>query len=125
MGVVTLFVSTGRTATLGPPVASESLEAGGPGTATAGRIAAAAAIELPRNDRLFIGDFHFDSPGCSFGIRPGGALPRIHPAKAATRSRMILELYPIQPGNCLSVRLRSCRRWGLSAGASAINGSLR
>src|ERR1035437_6010019 len=63
MGVVTLFVSTSRTATLGPPVASASLEPSGLDTATAGRPAAVAAIELMRKWRLFIGDFHFGFPG--------------------------------------------------------------
>jgi hypothetical protein len=48
MEAMTLSVSTGRTATLGPPVAGASLEASGLDTATDGATAAVAAIELMR-----------------------------------------------------------------------------
>src|SRR5450759_4201111 len=50
MGVVTLFVSTSRTATLGPPVASASLEPSGLDTATAGRPAVAVSSPLGSSD---------------------------------------------------------------------------
>jgi hypothetical protein len=48
MEAMTLSVSTGRTATLGPPAAGASLEASGLDTATEGATAAVAAIELMR-----------------------------------------------------------------------------
>jgi hypothetical protein len=63
MGVETLSVSTGRTATLGPPAAGASLEASGLDTATDGATADVAAIELKRKWRLFIGDFFLGYPG--------------------------------------------------------------
>jgi len=59
---MTLSVSTGRTATLGPPAAGTSLEGGGLEAVTDGAVAAVAAIELMRKWRLFIGDFHFALP---------------------------------------------------------------
>ena len=48
MEAMTLSVSTGRTATLGPPAAGASLEASGLDTATDGATAEVAAIELMR-----------------------------------------------------------------------------
>src|SRR5450759_4201113 len=47
---MTLFVSTSRTATLGPPVASASLEPSGLDTATAGRPAVAVSSPLGSSD---------------------------------------------------------------------------
>jgi hypothetical protein len=48
MGTETLSVSTGRTATLGPPAAGASLEAGGLDMTTDGATTEVAAIELMR-----------------------------------------------------------------------------
>jgi hypothetical protein len=48
MEAMTLSVSTGRTATLGPPAAGASLEASGLDTATDGVTTEVAAIELKR-----------------------------------------------------------------------------
>src|ERR1017187_1514398 len=62
MEAMTRSVSTGRTATLGPPAAASSLEADPLDTATDGATAAVAAIELMRKWRLFIGDFHLGFP---------------------------------------------------------------
>jgi hypothetical protein len=48
MEAMTLSVSTGRTATLGPPAAGASLEASGLDMATDGATTEVAAIELMR-----------------------------------------------------------------------------
>jgi hypothetical protein len=48
MEAMTLSVSTGRTATLGPPAAGASLEASGLDKATGGATTEAAAIEVIR-----------------------------------------------------------------------------
>src|SRR3954453_23525290 len=59
MGVVTLSVSTSRTATLGAAGAGGSAEASGLDTAVDGATTVVAAIELMRKWRLFMGDFPF------------------------------------------------------------------
>src|ERR1035438_6022707 len=105
IGVVTLSVSTSRTATLGPPVASASLEPGGLDTATDGATAAVAAIELMRKWRLFIGDFQqHEISG---------------PAKALTRSRMDL------PHISLEQRRREFVQIDAPVGPSVAAGALR
>src|ERR1035437_3223205 len=120
MGVVTLFVSTSRTATLGPPVASASLEPSGLDTATAGRPAAVAAIELMRKWRLFIGYFHFGFPGSpSVRIRRRVAPQKIRPRKSTTRSRMDLS------HTLLKQRRRELIQIDAPVGPSVTAGALR
>src|SRR5438270_4206154 len=61
---MTLSVSTRRRETLESPAAGASLAMTGLATATVGATAAVAAIELMRNRRLFIGDFHYGNIPC-------------------------------------------------------------